>query len=113
RTSLTPSISWISSGKSSMPPKSPTVAPSWWAVIDFPGSRISSITTQEKDLWSRLKGFPSGWSGRPSQSLFVSLSRRVFDEGSHFQVFDAWLDAVEFGDALNHLWRVKLPCRIF
>jgi hypothetical protein len=57
---LTRSISWISSRKSSMPPNSPTVEPSWWAGIDSPSSRIFFITTREKDLWSRPRNWLCG-----------------------------------------------------
>ena len=39
--------------------------------------------------------------------------RRVFNESGKLHIFDARADAVDFGDPINHLRRVKLPCSVF
>ena len=39
--------------------------------------------------------------------------RRVFNESGKLHIFDARPDAVDFGDPINHLRRVKLPCSVF
>lgn len=38
--------------------------------------------------------------------------RRVFNESGELHIFDARPDAIDFGDLINHLRRVKLPCSV-
>ena len=49
----------------------------------------------------------------PARSSVVSPRRRVFNESSKLQIFDAWPGAIDFGDTIDHLRREEFEGSVF